>query len=100
MFVSIFMASSTSSMSPTCKLCPGCASTRTTLPETGLRQTFSSFDRAARCRSRSRRGSGRQADRCRLNRISARRHGRSFGFGCFHIHFVSLLIYRDLQFHG
>src|ERR1022692_1967295 len=41
--VSIFMASRTTRMSPVCRLCPTCAATRTTMPETGLRQTLSSF---------------------------------------------------------
>src|SRR5689334_14555153 len=41
--VSIFMASRISNTSPTCRVWPGCAVARTTMPETGLRATLSSF---------------------------------------------------------
>src|SRR5450755_928540 len=42
-FVSIFIASRTSRMSPVWMLCPGCAATFTTTPEMGLRHTFASL---------------------------------------------------------
>ena len=57
--VSIFIASSTSSTSPVWRVCPTCAATRITMPDTGLRQTLASSTGLlspawGRARSRSR----------------------------------------------
>ena len=102
MLVSIFIASSTSRMSPVCRLCPTWAATRTTMPETGLRQTLSSFTGLLSAGGATGRGAGRNAQRRRtdIQAAHAVRRGRGrLRLRGFDVHFVCLSVNRDVQFH-